>query len=503
MAKKKFSPYELMQMAIAESHLSIPEHTHKTDPKVGAIITTKNGEVLAQAHRGELRIGEHCEYTLIERKLVNENLRGCVLYVTLEPCTDESRNQNKAGNEIKKRGCATHIVKSRLSKVYIGVEDPNPKIATEGKKFLENKGIEVEMFPLDLQTIIWKDNTKFIKEKEREALEAKREALKPIQTILQQSAPGATIKSFSDVAIQKLITESHAPFTYPSEEFNEWAIEFGFIEEDSKTHQLKPTGLGIILFGKNPENQFPQTVFKVEINYGSGKPEVRDFKGALVTQLSAVIDFIKDKGLKFTMDKSSGRRKEVADFPFEVLIEAVANAVIHRDYTMEGATNYLYIDPDKIIVRSPGTPVAPLTLDDLKNLSAPSISRNPKIMYIFNQMELAEQRGIGMRDMKQLPDKGFLLPDFKLKSGLLEVTFGRTKAFMAKKAGLKNTNLLTEIDKKTLLHIQKTDSVSVSEYAGAFDLNIRTATRQLTKMVQKNLIAKQGIGKATRYFVRK
>lgn len=56
--KKKYTPKELMQMAIEESRLSIPEHADKTDPLVGVIITTADGELLAQAHRGELRVGE-------------------------------------------------------------------------------------------------------------------------------------------------------------------------------------------------------------------------------------------------------------------------------------------------------------------------------------------------------------------------------------------------------------------------------------------------------------
>ena len=102
MAKKKYSPEELMRMAIEESRLSIPEHSEKPDPLVGAIITTAEGQLLAQAHRGELRVGEHCEYTLIERKLVNGNLKDCVLFVTLEPCTDKSRNRGEAGDKIKR-----------------------------------------------------------------------------------------------------------------------------------------------------------------------------------------------------------------------------------------------------------------------------------------------------------------------------------------------------------------------------------------------------------------
>ena len=431
MAKKKYTPLEIMKMAIEESHRSIGEHKDKTDPLVGAIIAAKDGVILGKAHRGEMREGEHCEFTLIERRLRSENLRGCALYVTLEPCTDESRT-------LPKRGCVTHIKKARLSKVYIGVEDPNPKIAQEGIKALRKKGIEVEMFPSSLQEIIWKDNAKF----------------------------------------------KH---------------EFGFIEKEEKSGNLKPTGLGIMLFGKTPEIPFPQTVFKVEINYGKGKPEVRDFKGALVTQLPAVLDLIKDKGLKMTMDKSSGKRKDVADFPFEILLEAVDNAVIHRDYTIKGATNYLFIDPDKIIVRSPGAPTYPLTLEELQDFDAPSLSRNPKIMYVFNQMHLAEQRGIGLRNMKHLPEKGFPLPTFRMKAGMLEVTFGRTKEYIAKVAGLKDINLMTEDDKEALLFIQKKGEVSRSEFAAEFDLNDKTAQRRLGSLIKKKLIVMIGDRKGARY----
>ncbi|HDY90412.1 MAG TPA: hypothetical protein ENH82_20115 [bacterium] len=380
--------------------------------------------------------------------------------------------------------------------MYIGVEDPNPKIATLGKQYLEDHGIEVEFFPAHLQDQIWKDNAKFFKEKELEALQAKKETAKPKKSILQIPAPGASIISFSDEAIQKFLIQSNATFIYPSQEFDQWAEEFGFIEEDENTKEIKPTGLGIMLFGHQPEITFHQSVFKVEINFGSGKPEIKDFSGPLVLQLPAVIDFVKDKGLKLTMDKSSGKREEMADFPLEVLLEAVANAVIHRDYTIEGATNYLYLDPDKIVVRSPGGPVYPLTLDDLKSLSAPSVSRNPKIMYIFNQMKLAEQRGIGMRNMKELPGKGFPLPDFRMNAGLLEVTFGRTKSYIAEKAGLED---LTEEEKETFLFIQKKGKITKVEFAEEFGLGDKTAQRRLADLVAKGLVHMEGKGKATVY----
>jgi predicted HTH transcriptional regulator len=56
-------------------------------------------------------------------------------------------------------------------------------------------------------------------------------------------------------------------------------------------------------------------------------------------------------------------------------------------------------------------------------------------MYIFNQMRLAEQRGVGLRKLKHLPEEGFPLPTLKMRADSLEITFGRTKDFIAKQAG--------------------------------------------------------------------
>ena len=261
--KKKCTPDELMKLAIDVSFDSIPEHTDKADPLVGAIVTTKNGEILASAYRGELRIGEHCEFTLIERKLRHLNLSECVLYVTLEPCIDEAR-------KTPKRGCATHICKARISTVYIGMRDPDPKVENKGVEKLAREKIKVIDFPAHLEAGIRKSNAQFIKEKELEQMQLKQEKLQKPRTYLQKSVSNSMINQFEENSVKQFLKISGAAFSYPSEDFNQWALSFEIADKDDKG-VLHPTRLGLILFGKKVDEIYSHTIFKVEINYGDVK----------------------------------------------------------------------------------------------------------------------------------------------------------------------------------------------------------------------------------------
>jgi len=481
-----------MELAVAEGESSIPDHHRKEDPFVGAIIATKDGEVLAKAHRGELRVGEHCEFTLIERKLRGQDLSGCVLYVTLEPCTDESRGSDK-------RGCATHIVAARINTVYIGIEDPNPMITRLGIKYLISKNVIVHTFEPDLQDRIRQRNAQFIREQEESAKAVEAISKEEERTILEKAKPGTSIAGLSDEALRKFIEKSKLLYSYPSTEFNNWALDYGLLEKDKSNEELRPTGLGMMLFGKRPSLAYSQCVFKVEIRYPNNKTEIQDFEGPLISQLIEIIDFVKNKALQLTYDTNQAERREHEDFPVAVIREAVANAIIHRDYAIEGATNYLYIDSERIIVKSPGEVAPPLSLQDLKDLKASWYSRNPKIMFVFNQMELAEQRGKGIRQMKELPFLGFPLPSFEMQGGCLVVTLVRTRIAVIKagKEGLK------EHEYKELLYIQANESLTRSQFARQFNLPTKTAVNHLNRLIKLNIVFSDGKGKATRYYHKK
>jgi pyrimidine deaminase RibD-like protein/SAM-dependent methyltransferase len=129
----------LMRETIEEAKKSKPED-RGVHPKVGAIIADQEGNILQRAHRGEEE-GSHAEFLCLKKaKEAGQNLEDCMLFVTLEPCTARGPG---------KKACSSHIIESRITKVYLGMLDPNPAICGRGETRLRFY-LTVERFPSDL-----------------------------------------------------------------------------------------------------------------------------------------------------------------------------------------------------------------------------------------------------------------------------------------------------------------------------------------------------------------
>ena len=99
------------------------------NPLVGAVIV-RDGKIIGEGCHA--RYGTpHAERNAL--KNCTENPRGAEMYVTLEPCCHHGKNPP----------CTEAVIKSGISRVYVGSADPNPLVAGKGIAQLREAGIEV------------------------------------------------------------------------------------------------------------------------------------------------------------------------------------------------------------------------------------------------------------------------------------------------------------------------------------------------------------------------
>jgi ATP-dependent DNA helicase RecG len=474
----ELAPRQYMQMAIEEMNKSLnePRPDGKVPPKVGAVIVFPDGRV-ERAYRGEFREGDHAEYTLIERKLPKEKLEECTLYTTLEPCVE--RNPPKVP-------CCRRTTNARIKNVYVGITDPDPTVDGKGIKHLEAQGAKVLMFDRDLQQIIETVNAQF----RTQALERKRvkeEEAEIILTPFELAIPNTDLSQFSTEALEKFIKEAKLSYKSTDKEFQPFLEDLGAMKLDEKTNTYRPTGMGILLFGKNPRAKYKQAALMASVDYGDYKIEPATFDQPLVLIPDLLENWLK-KSLALSKDTSSFKRKDVPDFPIDVIREAVINALMHRDFGIEGAKCYLEIDNEKIVVKSPGAPLPSITLEKLNTFKASSQSRNPVLTYVFGLMDYMEEKGFGMRLWKSLNEKGLPVPEYTLDDPYLTLTFPRTMEVIKNITGVASIVKLTDEELAGYEWVKAQGEVSAKDYATHFKITPRTASRHLGTMLKFKIV---------------
>jgi riboflavin biosynthesis protein RibD len=102
-----------------------------SNPAVGCVVVNRGRIVGMGAH---LRMGEaHAEVHALD--MAGPEAEGGTVYVTLEPCSHHGRTPP----------CCERLARERVKRVVVACEDPNPKVAGSGIRYLRERGIEVEV----------------------------------------------------------------------------------------------------------------------------------------------------------------------------------------------------------------------------------------------------------------------------------------------------------------------------------------------------------------------
>ena len=99
------------------------------NPVVGSVIV-KNGQIIGQGYHPQA--GQpHAEVFALRD--AGENAKNAIAYVSLEPCNHYGRTPP----------CTEALIEAGVSKVVVGMVDPNPLVAGKGIERLRQAGIEV------------------------------------------------------------------------------------------------------------------------------------------------------------------------------------------------------------------------------------------------------------------------------------------------------------------------------------------------------------------------
>ena len=123
----------------------------------------------------------------------------------------------------------------------------------------------------------------------------------------------------------------------------------------------------------------------------------KDVQDDLWTQYQEAMIFLK-RHLSVRTEIKGLDRKDSYEIPLEALREAVANALIHRDYSVRGTSIMVEVHENHVIIKNPGGFPSGMSQD---RLGALSVRRNELIADIFARMHRSERVGSGFKRIRE------------------------------------------------------------------------------------------------------
>jgi len=262
-----------------------------------------------------------------------------------------------------------------------------------------------------------------------------------------------------------------------------------------------------LLFAKDPRVVVPGAYIRVlrydgtEEQFGRKLNVIADrmIDGPIPFQLYEADRFISSQIRNFTRLGSDGKFATNPEFPKDVWLEAIVNAVAHRSYNLKNMNIFVKMFEDKLVVESPGAFLPPTTAETVIGAHNP---RNPNLMWALYYLEYVQCAFEGTRRMRDemraanLPDPIFV----QRTSGHYQVSvtlkndaehrkmFVRTEAA----AGI-NPKLyasLTESERMIVNYLADQDNVNVKDAGRVIAMDWRATKMVLDGLERKKLIVR-------------
>jgi len=268
---------------------------------------------------------------------------------------------------------------------------------------------------------------------------------------------------------------------------------------------------GILLFGKQDslDRLFPlrnrTDYILIEGREWMASPEEHytalEICEPLITAIPRILSQImNDIPQQFAMEEDGLRRKDNPIIPRNVIREALVNSLMHRDYQIPSPVQIIKY-ANRIEFRNCGYSLKPE-----EELGFPgSMPRNEKIAKVFHNIRFAEEKGTGMATMREeIKQVNLSVPLFESSrsSNTFVLTLLSHHLFDQRDIewlkSLKDFNLSDE-NAKALIVLREMGAITNADYRTINGVDTLTASAQLRKLRNQNLISQKGKGSKTYY----
>ena len=180
-------------------------------------------------------------------------------------------------------------------------------------------------------------------------------------------------------------------------------------------------------------------------------------------------------------------RKSVDKIPEKAFREAVANALVHRMWDIPASIK-ISMYPDKIEISSPGGLPAGLSEDEYLNGQI-SLLRNPVIGNVFFRLKYIEKFGTGIMRINYAYKNILVKPEYRIFSNSIRIIL----------PVIKSDYKLNEAEKRLINILTDNGSMTRNEVEKAAEMEKSKTIRILNGLIDKNIIQKKGMGRATKY----
>lgn len=223
--------------------------------------------------------------------------------------------------------------------------------------------------------------------------------------------------------------------------------------------------------------------------FGNSINEIRDRETiagvSILKQYDEAVSMIKRY---YLYELISGiERKTVELIPENAFREAVANALIHRDWSVNAHISIAMLQ-DRIEIKSPGSLPRGLTAEEYEN-GGISCLRNPIIGNLFFRLKYIEMFGTGITRIKHAYANARIKPQFNITDNVISVILPI----------ISDKEELSEDEKKVVNALNNGVQLSSSEIAKTAGFTKTKTLRLLDSLKQKGYIKVIGNGRGTKY----